>query len=403
MDLRRSILKVYKSQKKGESQDGFETWKIGVTWLSCLLLLFILVSVVGRGEEKIFPDEFKATIKKKWTNSAKAMAAIQKFHHSLEEHHKIRLYYPHFTTFLSRITRTKSMTFQNAKKSRLIIRRQTLITIKCMKHMNRQGDKGVTLGVSPCLPRKDHIYITGLITGAMPTGPPPANSCLRFAPPLLHGVNNRLCEACSAQPLFPCTGCRTVSIDFYKLSSFRKDNMQLPKHMKFYTGCIKKAQSSTEIVAIQLSNKQGNKHAVARGPAMEHNGVFPRNERILFNDATTRLKCKLQAQLQLAKQRNNQPSKKCDEITEAIELAEQYSYQYNIKIMGVPQLNEKESAETTANLCIKLFTAMGVTDVSLQDIDIAHRVQSRRPSQNSNPIICKFVRRLAKEKIMAHG
>ncbi|CAB4042716.1 Hypothetical predicted protein [Paramuricea clavata] len=94
-------------------------------------------------------------------------------------------------------------------------------------------------------------------------------------------------------------------------------------------------------------------------------------------------------------------SKKCDEITEAIELAEQYSYQYNIKIMGVPQLNEKESAETTANLCIKLFTAMGVTDVSLQDIDIAHRVQSRRPSQNSNPIICKFVRRLAKEKIMA--
>jgi hypothetical protein len=30
------------------------------------------------------------------------------------------------------------------------------------------------------------------------------------------------------------------------------------------------------------------------------NGVFPRNERILFNDVTTRLKCKLQAQLQLA-------------------------------------------------------------------------------------------------------
>ena len=68
--------------------------------------------------------------------------------------------------------------------------------------------------------------------------------------------------------------------------------------------------------------------------------------------------------------------------------------------MGIPLLNKKESAETTANLCIKLFTAMGVTDVSLQDIDIAHRVQSRRPSQNSSPIICKFVRRLAKERIM---
>ena len=82
-------------------------------------------------------------------------------------------------------------------------------------------------------------------------------------------------------------------------------------------------------------------------------------------------------------------SKKFDEITKAIEVAEQYSYQYNIKIMGVPQLNEKELAETTENLCMKLFTAMGVADVSLQDVHIAHRVQSRRPSQNSNPIICK--------------
>ena len=69
--------------------------------------------------------------------------------------------------------------------------------------------------------------------------------------------------------------------------------------------------------------------------------------------------------------------------------------------MGVPQLNEKESAEVTANLCIKLFTAMGVTDVSLQDIDMAHRVPSTKPLQNSNPIICKFTQRLAKKKIMA--
>ena len=75
-------------------------------------------------------------------------------------------------------------------------------------------------------------------------------------------------------------------------------------------------------------------------------------------------------------------SERCDETMKSLEAVEQYSYQYNIKIMGVPQFNEKESAETTANLCVKLFTAMGVTNVSLQDIDIAHRVPSRKPLQN---------------------
>ena len=77
--------------------------------------------------------------------------------------------------------------------------------------------------------------------------------------------------------------------------------------------------------------------------------------------------------IQQIKKKVDSISKRCDEIMKPLEAIEQYSYQYNIKIMGVPQLNEKESAEVTANLCIKLFTAMGVTDVSLQDIDMAHQ------------------------------
>ena len=36
----------------------------------------------------------------------------------------------------------------------------------------------------------------------------------------------------------------------------------------------------------------------------------------------------------------------CDEIMKSLDTAEQYSYQYNIKITGVPQFNEKESVET---------------------------------------------------------
>ena len=80
-----------------------------------------------------------------------------------------------------------------------------------------------------------------------------------------------------------------------------------------------------------------------------------------------------------------------------------------MKIVGVPEASEKESAETTANLCLKLFHALGDKDISMQDIDIAHRVSSRRDTNrpkardtnHPKAIICKFVRRMAKEKVMS--
>ena len=66
----------------------------------------------------------------------------------------------------------------------------------------------------------------------------------------------------------------------------------------------------------------------------------------------------------------------------------------------MPQQNLHESAEETTSMCLKLFIAMGA-DVSISDVDIAHRVPSRNQSNRSNAIICKFVRRIAKEKVLA--
>ena len=100
---------------------------------------------------------------------------------------------------------------------------------------------------------------------------------------------------------------------------------------------------------------------------------------------------------------------RCQAISDAIDDIVDYSYQYNMKIVGVPEASEKESAETTANLCLKLFHALGVKGISMQDIDIAHRVSSRRDTNRPKArdtnrpkaIICKFVRRMAKEKVMS--
>ena len=41
-----------------------------------------------------------------------------------------------------------------------------------------------------------------------------------------------------------------------------------------------------------------------------------------------------------------------DEIGEAIDNIEHYSYQYNVKIIGIPKLKLKESAQETSNLLI---------------------------------------------------
>ena len=89
-----------------------------------------------------------------------------------------------------------------------------------------------------------------------------------------------------------------------------------------------------------------------------------------------------------------------DEIGKAIDNIERYSYQYNVKIIGIPELKSKETAQETSNLCVKLFQKMGV-DITSQDIDIAHRVPSRNPAYHK-PIICKFTRRCMKEQVMIH-
>lgn len=93
-------------------------------------------------------------------------------------------------------------------------------------------------------------------------------------------------------------------------------------------------------------------------------------------------------------------SQKCEKIANSIEQLEEYSYQFNVKIVGMPQEQQTETADQTSKLCIDLFHKIGA-EVTLQDIDIAHRVPSRRPGNHANAIICKFVRRLARENVMA--
>ena len=97
---------------------------------------------------------------------------------------------------------------------------------------------------------------------------------------------------------------------------------------------------------------------------------------------------------------------KVDRIDKAIDEMLYYSYQYNLTIVGVSLISERESAQDTAELCVKLFPGLGV-DVFMSEIDIAHRVPQRDTSTSNgnrrqpNPIICKFTRRMIRDTVLA--
>ena len=94
-------------------------------------------------------------------------------------------------------------------------------------------------------------------------------------------------------------------------------------------------------------------------------------------------------------------SAKVDEIAGVIQELQDYSFQYNVKIIGLPhhQTKANESAFDTATLCVNLFYQMGI-DIEIGSIDTAHRVPTRN-KKKPFPIICKFLRRLDKDKVMA--
>jgi len=50
----------------------------------------------------------------------------------------------------------------------------------------------------------------------------------------------------------------------------------------------------------------------------------------------------------------------CDRVLQSIDAFEMYSYQFNIKVMGIASLAAKETIEQTANLCLKIFYQIGV-------------------------------------------
>ena len=88
-------------------------------------------------------------------------------------------------------------------------------------------------------------------------------------------------------------------------------------------------------------------------------------------------------QLNQISHRLNVLSAQVERVANAINDAEEYSYQFKVKLIGLPELNPGDTAPDTSSLCVKLFQEMGA-EVSIVDIDIAHCASTRKESDGQN-------------------
>ena len=88
-----------------------------------------------------------------------------------------------------------------------------------------------------------------------------------------------------------------------------------------------------------------------------------------------------------------------DDIRNAIDEIQRYSYQHNVKMVGLPEIDPQESASTTTPLRSSLLKASGV-DINKQDVDVAHHVPTGQATAGPRRVICKFTRRIVKEEVV---
>ena len=174
-----------------------------------------------------------------------------------------------------------------------------------------------------------------------------------------------------------------------QMKSLKKDNDNLKKQLENARKDIKRLEERVEVQ--EHASKECN-----GGPSREVQLETERSLSWLHESESD-----IQSELRAISKRLDDIEEGLGELEGAVEEFQQYSYSFNIKILGVPELSDREKAEDTNNLCVNLFNKMG-TEVSIHDIDIAHRVSFRDTSRvRPKPIVCKFIRRLTRNEVMS--
>ena len=126
---------------------------------------------------------------------------------------------------------------------------------------------------------------------------------------------------------------------------------------------------SKDLAASKVEQVEDGGHVAGRemSPGREQSIEFVSSQ----YDQLVAFKKEAMTQIKQLTARVNEISITCEQIAKAINAFETYSYQYNIKIVGMPTVAERETMEQTAELCLKLFSALGVQNVSQSFVPFA--------------------------------
>ena len=84
-------------------------------------------------------------------------------------------------------------------------------------------------------------------------------------------------------------------------------------------------------------------------------------------DSLSAFRKEAKEQLQGLTKKLNSLVEQVGEIAEAIDAIDRYSYQYNVKIVGIPKVNSPETALDTSTLCVKLSTEVSLSQAAEYD------------------------------------
>jgi chromosome segregation ATPase len=153
------------------------------------------------------------------------------------------------------------------------------------------------------------------------------------------------------------------------VKSLKKENDSLKEQINALSKDFDRLRSKLQRNEAQTENGQGRQVGSPNEEIRNNLEFYSKS----YDDLTSSQK-KSTVELQQFKNRLDILSDKVENISAAIEESQQYSYRYNVKLMGIPDNNPSESASETTNLCLKLVQKLGV-EITRNDIDIAHRVK----------------------------
>ena len=173
-------------------------------------------------------------------------------------------------------------------------------------------------------------------------------------------------------------------------AALRRENQELKQQIQTLSAELESLKS---LITHQLAAESHETQGTSLDAEIKSNLEFYSKE----YDDLSKFRRQAQSEIQRLSSRLTELSSKVDAVGKAVDELQDYSYQFNVKIINVPEIKHQE----TSDLCVALFNDMG-TVVSLQDLDVAHRVPQRDQDGGPKPIICKFIRRLAKSEVMNH-